>query len=126
VTDPLHVVLDATAMVAAGRGNVVASQLITRANTGSGWYLYAPTCALVEADRARPGTAAHIAALRGVTFVDLDLAAALALAQEHTWASAHVRYVADPTAERPEGAFVATAAPDQWAGQPVRVIDVSP
>ena len=54
----MHIVLDDTAMAAAGQSNVLASRLIHRAHAQAGWYLYAPTCALVEADRARPGTAA--------------------------------------------------------------------
>ncbi|MFJ9523228.1 hypothetical protein ACIRPK_33930 [Kitasatospora sp. NPDC101801] len=121
----MHVVLDDTAMVAAGRGNVLASRLIHRAHAEPGWYLYAPACALVEADRTRPGTAEHLAALPGLTLLDLDLAAALALAKESTWAEAHTRYAAAPTPERPDGAFVATADPARWKGQPVRVIDVT-
>ncbi len=122
----LHVVLDDTAMVAAGRGNILASRLIHRAHAEAGWYLYAPACALVEADRARPGTAEHLAALPGVTVLDLDLAAALALAKENTWAEAHTRYAAAPTPERPDGAVVATVDPVRWKGQPVRVIDLTP
>ncbi|MFC8492985.1 hypothetical protein ACFUJU_19720 [Streptomyces sp. NPDC057235] len=51
----MHIVLDETTMAAAG--NVLASRLIHRAHAETGWYLYAPACALVEADRARPGTA---------------------------------------------------------------------
>ncbi|WP_030274333.1 hypothetical protein [Streptomyces sp. NRRL B-24484] len=122
----MHVVLDDTAMVAAGRGNILASRLIHRAHAEAGWYLYAPACALVEADRARPGTAEHLAALPGVTVLDLDLAAALALAKENTWAEAHTRYAAAPTPERPDGAVVATVDPVRWKGQPVRVIDLTP
>ena len=122
----LHVVLDDTAMVAAGRGNILASRLIHRAHSEAGWYLYAPACALVEADRARPGTAEHLAAMPGVTLLDLDLAATLALAKENTWAEAHTRYAAAPTPERPDGAVVATADPARWKGQPVRVIDLTP
>ena len=122
----LHVVLDDTAMVAAGRGNILASRLIHRAHAEPGWYLYAPACALVEADRARPGTAEHLAAMPGVTLLDLDLAATLALAKENTWAEAHTRYAAAPTPERPDGAVVATADPARWKGQPVRVIDLTP
>ena len=122
----LHVVLDDTAMVAAGRGNILASRLIHRAHAEAGWYLYAPACALVEADRARPGTAEHLAALPGLTLLDLDLAATLALAKENTWAEAHTRYAAAPTPERPDGAVVATADPARWKGQPVRVIDLTP
>lgn len=125
MTDALHIVLDETAMVAAGRGNVLASRLIHRAHSEAGWFLYVPACALVEADRVRPGTAEHLAALPGITLLDLDLPAALAVARETSWAPAHTRYAAEPTAERPNGAVVATTVPDAWKGQPVRVIDLS-
>jgi hypothetical protein len=124
----LHAVLDDSAMVTAGRSNATVSRLIHRAHTQTGWYLYAPACALVEADRARPGTAEHIAALPAITVLPLDLPAALAIAQEPVagWAAAHTGHSVEPTAERPDGAFVATAAPDLWKGRPVRVLDVHP
>jgi hypothetical protein len=124
VSDALHVVLDDTAMVAAGRGDALASRLIHRAHMESGWHLYAPACALVEADRARPGTAEHLAALPAVIVLDLDLPAALAVAREADWGPAHARYAAAPTPERPDGAFVATADPERWVGQAVRILDV--
>ncbi|MBA6441324.1 hypothetical protein [Streptomyces sp. GMR22] len=125
--EALHIVLDDTAMVAAGRGNVLLSRLIHRAHAEPGWFLYAPACALVEADRARPGTAEHIAALPSLTVLDLDLPAALAVARASAgWAAAHTAYVAQPTPERPAGAVVATAAADGWKGQPVRILDVGP
>jgi hypothetical protein len=124
VSDAIHVILDDTAMVAAGRGNILASRLIHRASNERGWFLYAPTCALVEADRARRGTAEHIASLNGITLLDLDLSSALAIATEDTWAPAHARYAARPTPERPDGAFVATVVPDRWQGQ--RFIDLNP
>ncbi|MFC5889140.1 hypothetical protein [Kitasatospora aburaviensis] len=122
----MHVVLDDTAMVAAGRGSLIASRLIHRAHAEPGWYLYAPACALVEADRERPGTAEHLAALPAVTVLDLDLSGALALAADNTWAQAHTRYAAAPTPERPDGAVVATTDPGRWKGQPVRVVDLTP
>ncbi|KLL10437.1 hypothetical protein FrCorBMG51_18270 [Protofrankia coriariae] len=121
----MHVVFDDAAMVAAGYGNRLASRLIHRAHTEPDWFLYAPACALVEADRTRPGTAEHIAALPAVTVLELDLVAALAVARDTGWAVAHTRYAAAPTPERPDGAVVATAAPDRWAGQPVRILDLS-
>ncbi|MGK5546397.1 hypothetical protein ACSNOH_16940 [Streptomyces sp. URMC 127] len=126
MSDQLHIVLDHTAMVAAGRGNAVASRLIHRAHMEAGWHLYAPACALVEADRARPGTAEHLAALPGVTVLDLDLPAALAIASSGTWADAHTRHAAEPNPERPGGAFVATAEPGRWEGELVRVLDINP
>ncbi|MEU5443728.1 MULTISPECIES: PIN domain-containing protein [Streptomyces] len=122
----MHIVLDDTAMAAAGRGNVLASRLIHRAHAESGWYLYAPACALVEADRARPGTAEHLAALPGITVLDLDLPSALAVARQDTWAAAHCQYAAQPIPDRPDGAVIATTAPDRWKGEPVRVLDLTP
>ncbi|WSB39126.1 hypothetical protein OG949_41020 (plasmid) [Streptomyces scopuliridis] len=125
MTEPMHIVLDDTAMAAAGQGNILASRLIHRAHAEPGWFLYAPTCALVEADRARPGTAEHLAALPGITVLDLDLPAALALAAEETWAAAHSQYSAQPTPDRPDGAIVATIIPKRWDGRPVRVLDLN-
>lgn len=122
----MHVVLDDTAMTAAGQGNVLASRLIHRAHAEPGWILYVPACALVEADRARPGTAEHLVSLPGITVLDLDLAAALAVAREETWAAAHSRYAAQPTPDRPDGAIVATTVPGRWAGEKVRVLDLTP
>ncbi|WP_175324695.1 hypothetical protein [Frankia sp. Cppng1_Ct_nod] len=126
MTSTLHIVLDDAALVAAGHGNVLASRLIHRAHVESGWFLYTAACALVEADRARPGTAEHVAALPAITVVDLDLPAAFAVAQDATWALAHSRYVAEPTSDRPDGAVIATAAPDRWRDQPVRILDLNP
>ncbi|MGW1890632.1 hypothetical protein ACWCP6_10305 [Streptomyces sp. NPDC002004] len=126
MTDAMHIVLDETAMMAAGTGNVLASRLIHRAHAEAGWYLYAPACALVEADRARPGTAEHLAALPGITVLDLDLPAALAVAQQATWGQAHAQHAAQPTADRPDGAIVATTAPTRWKGEPVRILDLTP
>jgi hypothetical protein len=125
-TEPLHIVLDDTAMVAAGKGNALASRLIHRAQAEVGWFLYAPACALVAADRIRPGTAEHLAALPGITVLELDRSAVLAVARETSWAPAHTRYAAEPTAERPNGAVIATTAPETWRGQSVRLIDLGP
>jgi hypothetical protein len=122
----MHIVLDHTAMAAAGQGNILASRLIHRAHAEAGWHLYAPACALVEADRARPGTAEHLAALPGITVLNLDLPAALAIARQETWAQAHSQYAAQPTPDRPDGAIIATTAPEQWADVPVRVLDLTP
>lgn len=126
MSNPVHVLLDDTAMVAAGRGNILASRLIHRSHAEPGWFLYATACALVEADRARTGTAEHIAALPGITFLDLDLPAALAVARETTWAMAHTLYAAQPSPDRPTGAVIATTAPQVWKQHPVRTLDLTP
>ncbi|THA85618.1 hypothetical protein [Streptomyces sp. A0592] len=111
-------------MPAAGQGNVLASRLIHRAHAEAGWFLYAPTCALVGADRARPGTAEHLAALPGVIILNLDLPTALALTCQETWAAAHTRHAAQPTPDRPDGAIAATTFPKRWEGESVRVLDL--
>ncbi len=126
MTRDVHVFLDESAMVAAGRGNALASRLIHRAHAEPGWFLYATVCALVEADRARPGTAEHLAALPGIAIVDLDLPAALSVARDNTWADAHTLFAAQPSPERPNGAVIATTRPHTWKEQPVRILDVSP
>ncbi len=82
--------------------------------------------ALVAADRIRPGTAERLAVLPGITVLELDLSAVLAVARETSWAPAHTRYAAEPNAERPSGAVIATTAPETWRGQSVRVIDLGP
>jgi hypothetical protein len=119
----MHIVLDDTAMAAAGQGNVLASRLIHRAHAEADRFLYAPACALVEADRVRPGTAEHLASLPGVTVLVLDLAAVLAVARQKTWAAAHSLHAAQPTPDRSDGAIIATTNSDGWAGERVRVLD---
>jgi hypothetical protein len=125
VSGEVHIVLDDTAMIAAGSGNRLVSRLIHRAHAEADLFLYAPACALVEAERARPGTAGHLAGMPAIVVVDLDPPAVLAVARENTWATAHVRYAMQPTPERPDGAMVATADPRRWQGQ-ARVLDVTP
>ncbi|MEU5211990.1 hypothetical protein [Streptomyces sp. NPDC020742] len=78
-----------------------------------------------EADRGRPGTAEQLAALPGITVLDLGLPTALAVAQQETWAAAHCQYAAQPTPDRPDGAIVATTEPKRWDGEPVRVLDLN-
>ncbi|MEV8388832.1 MULTISPECIES: hypothetical protein [unclassified Streptomyces] len=122
----MHIVLEETAMAVAGQGNILASRLIHWPHAEAGWFLYASSCAVVEADRARPGTAEHLAVLPGITALELDLSAALAVAREGTWAAAHSQHAAQPTSERPDEAIVATTVPARWEGEPVCVLDLNP
>jgi len=126
--DEVHILLDDSALVAAGRGNALASRLIDRAHSTEAdrWHLYTSACALVSADRERRGTGRHVAGLPAVVVVPLDLAAALDVMASKDWSLPHTRYVAQPSLDLPDGAIVATARPDLWRGQPVRVLDISP
>ncbi|MBW8806005.1 MAG: hypothetical protein JF587_19460 [Catenulisporales bacterium] len=127
MSDDVHLVMDETAIVAIGAGDRMVSRLIHRAHNDPGWYLYAPACALVEADRIRPGLAEYVAGMPAVVLLELNLPAVLALGgAETTWAQAHARFAAEPTPELPDGAFVATMDPDRWEGQPVRLFDLNP
>lgn len=96
MTGATHIVLDETAMTAACSGSVLVSRLIHRAHAEAGRYLYAPACALAEADRSRPRTAGHLAGLLGITVLDLGLPAVLAVARRATWAQAHAQHSAQP------------------------------
>jgi hypothetical protein len=120
-----HVVFDDSALLIAGSGNWTASTLIHFAQTLPGWYVYAPTCALVEADRSRPGVAEHFASIETFHLPHLDLAAAIAMANETTWSKAHTSHAAKPNAENPRGALIATADPERWKGEPVRIIGLT-
>jgi hypothetical protein len=125
VTAARHVVFDDSAMLAAGHGNIKASRLIRDAFHDRNCHVYAPTCALVEADRMRRGVAAHFVSLSAVKIVPLGLPAALALARETSWATAHVRFVTKPDDERDVVAAIATADPERWKGEPVQIIDLT-
>ena len=126
MSDDVHVVMDETALVAAGGGNRLASRLIHRAHHDEGWFLYVPAAALVEADRARPGLAEYIASMPAVVLLELGLPAVLALGKETTWGQAHARFAAEPTPELPDGAFIATTDSSRWEGLPVRLFDLNP
>jgi hypothetical protein len=133
--EPLHVIFDDSALVAAGHGNVLASALIARAHPDpfqergparDSIRIYVAACALVAADRERPGTGHHVAALPNLDVLPLDLPAALDVMGAADWAVPHTRYAAQPSLEMPDGAVVATARPERWQGQPVRVLDLNP
>lgn len=51
----MHIVLDGTAMTAAGQGNILASRLIHRAHCESNWFLYARRGRLSKPTAPAPG-----------------------------------------------------------------------
>jgi hypothetical protein len=129
--EPLHIIFDDSALVAAGRSNVLAATLIARAHPDRDVdeepiRIYVAACALVAADRVRPGTGIHAAGLPNLKVLPLDLPAALEIMSAADWAVPHTRYAAQPSPDLPDGAIVATARPDRWRGQPVRVLDLNP
>lgn len=132
---PLHIIFDDSALVAAGRSNVLASTLIARAHPDpfqdrdpdeAFVRIHTTACALVAADRERPGTGMHAAALPNLDVVPLDLPAALEIMASTDWAMPHTRHAAEPSLERPDGAIVATTRPELWQGQPVRILNLNP
>ena len=133
--EPLHIIFDDSALVAAGRSNVLAAILIARAHPDpfqdhdrdeEPIRIYVAACALVAADRERPGTGRHAAGLPNLDVLPLDLPAALDIMGAPDWAVPHTRYAAQPSLELPDGAIVATARPELWQGQPVRILDINP
>ncbi len=133
--EPLHIIFDDSALVAAGRSNVIAATLIARAHPDpfqdrdsaeKPIHIYIAACALVAADRERPGTGMHVAGLPNLGILPLDLPAALDIMDTDDWALPHTRYAAQPSLEMPDGAIVATTRPELWQGQPVRILDINP
>lgn len=131
----LPVIFDDSALVAGGHGNMLVASLIARAHPDPFQQhdpneepirIYVAACALVAADRERPGTGLHVAGLPNLEVLPLDLPAALDIMGEAAWVLPHTRYAAQPSLELPEGAIVATARPEVWKGQEVRVLDVNP
>ena len=134
-SEPLHVIFDDSAIVAAGRNNVLASTLIARAHPDpfqehdraeEPIRIYVAACALVAADRERPGAGLHVAGLPNLVVLALDLPAVLDIMGAADWSVPHTRHAAQPSLEMPDGAVVATARPELWTGQPVRILDINP
>ncbi|GGV17745.1 hypothetical protein GCM10010275_69190 [Streptomyces litmocidini] len=80
-----------------------------------GWLV--PLRPHLHARRSRLSPPQRLAALAGITVLDLDLPAVLAVAQQATWTPAHLQHAAQPTVERPDGAIIATIIPERWKGR---------
>ncbi|MHC5905809.1 PIN domain-containing protein [Streptomyces sp. S6] len=124
---PVDVVLDDSALLALGSGNVLASRLLYQAAETGAWRIHVALATLAEADRVRTGLAGHLGMLDQVVFHPLDLAAVLAASgHERPLGWCHTHHVAMPSPERLDGARVATVQPKDWYGVGVRVLDLSP
>ncbi|MEV0530132.1 hypothetical protein AB0I66_42685 [Streptomyces sp. NPDC050439] len=123
----VDVVLDESALLALGSGNVLVSRILHQSAAMDGWHVHVALAALADADRGRAGVAGHLAMLEQITFHPLDLAAVLAASgRSRSLGWSHTRHVAQPGPERPDGARVVTTTPQDWDGAGVRVLDVSP
>ncbi|TDC27577.1 hypothetical protein E1265_01410 [Streptomyces sp. 8K308] len=125
-----HLVIDQPTLLALGSGNRNASALIHRAYRDPSTKLWVPVLCVLEADRERHGVAAHVGALEVLNAVDLTFSDILAVSQlcaspGLTPGIAHAVQVAAPSFEHPEGAIVATLAPDAYQGTGTRVMDLN-
>lgn len=118
--EPLHIVLDDTAVVAAGKGNALASRLVHRAHVEAGWFLHAPARVQIAADRVRPGTSPRSPESPSWNWT---------CPPRSPWPARPPGprpTPGTPPSRRPSGAVIATTAPETWKGQPVRLLDLGP
>lgn len=124
-----YYVLDDPTLLALGGGNHAASGLIVRGHRRQHIKLLAPTLCVLEADQKREGVGIHVGALEMLDTVDLDFASALAVStlvrKGVRLGIAHARVAAAPAPDRPEGATIATVAPENYEGVEVRLLDLN-
>ncbi|MEU2929009.1 hypothetical protein ABZ636_28740 [Streptomyces sp. NPDC007251] len=124
-----HYVLDSPTLLAMG-GNKQVSGLIHAAASSDDVRLWAPILCLLEAERERPGIVAHAGVLLDVIqVIDDDYAMAVTVAEllgdGVAFGVAAAVHVARPNPMLPDGALVATVAPDAYAGLGVGVMDLN-
>jgi hypothetical protein len=124
-----HLILDDPTLLALGRGNQQSSRLIVLGREDPYVHLHVPTLCLLEADRKREGAGVHVGSLDMLHTVDLTFSSSLAVAALARGGVplgiAHARIAAAPTPDRPEGAIVATVAPENYEGTETRVLDLN-
>ncbi|MFF3329081.1 hypothetical protein ACFYWX_05885 [Streptomyces sp. NPDC002888] len=124
-----HYVLDTSTLLAMG-GNKQVSGLIHAAAASDDVRLWAPVLCLLEAERERPGVVAHAGVLLDVLcLLDDDYAMAVTVAElsrdNVPFGVAAAVHAARPNATLPEGALVATVAPDAYDRLGVGVMDLN-
>ncbi|WP_141662940.1 hypothetical protein [Streptomyces sp. Wb2n-11] len=123
----VDVLLDESALLALGSGNVLVSRILHQSAATDAWRVHVALAALADADRLRTGLATHVAMLDQIIFHPLDLAGVLdASGRTRSLGWAHTRYVAQPGTQTPDGVRVVTTDPKTWAEVDVRVLDISP
>lgn len=124
-----HFVLDTSTLLSMG-GNKQVSGLIHAAAASEDVRLWAPVLCLVEAERERAGIVAHAGVLLDVLrVIDDDYAMALTVAEllpdGVTFGVAAAVHAARPNPTLPDGALVATVAPEAYGGLGVGVMDLN-
>ncbi len=124
-----HYVLDGATLLAMG-GNKQVSGLIHAAAASVDVRLWVPVLCLLEAERERAGIVAHVGVLLDVlSVVDDDYAMAVTVAElvrdGVDFGIAAAVHVARPNLMLPDGALVATVAPERYAGLGVGVMDLN-
>ncbi|MFD7013882.1 hypothetical protein [Streptomyces sp. NPDC059928] len=125
------VVLDETAALALGAGNVTASRLVVAAERSPLLHVYVPALCLAVAETARPGVAEHLGSLESIEIAELDFAAAAAVGKrvrgtaDGEWGAAHALYVAMPSVDWPKGCSVLTRNPERYTGTGIRTIQLA-
>jgi hypothetical protein len=122
-------VLDDPTLLALGYGNHATSSLIVRGHRNPELRLLVPTLCVMEADRKREGVGVHIGSLEMLHTVDLGFDGALVVAalsrKGLALGIAHAVHTAQPAPERPDGAVIATVAPENYEGTKVRIMDLN-
>ncbi|MFF5020035.1 hypothetical protein [Streptomyces sp. NPDC001165] len=124
-----HYVLDSPTLLVMG-GNKQVSGLIHAAASSDDVRLWVPVLCLLEAERERVGIIAHAGALLDVLrVIDDDYAMAMTVAEllrdGVAYGVAAAVHVARPNPMLPEGALVATVAPEAYDGLGVGVMDLN-
>ncbi|MGW0881595.1 hypothetical protein [Streptomyces sp. NPDC002671] len=124
-----HYVLDSPTLLAMG-GNKQVSGLIHAAASSDDVRLWAPVLCLLEAERERAGIVAHTGVLLGVLrVIDDDYAMAVTVAElvrdGVVPGIAAAVHVARPNPMLPDGALVATVAPELYDGLGAGVMDLN-
>lgn len=124
-----HYVLDSPTLLAMG-GDKQVSGLIHAAASSDDVRLWAPVLCLLEAERERAGIVAHAGVLLDVLHVtDDDYAMAVTVSEllrdGVALGVAAAVHVARPNPMLPDGALVATVAPEAYDGLGVGVMDLN-
>ncbi|WP_445527016.1 hypothetical protein [Streptomyces cyslabdanicus] len=124
-----HYVFDSPTLLAMG-GNKQVSGLIHAAASSGDVRLWVPVLCLLEAERERQGVVAHVGVLMDVlSVIEDDYGLALTVAEllrdGVAFGVAAAVHVARPNPMLPDGALVATVAPEAYGGLGVGVMDLN-